>query len=164
MEERDKANLELHGVVSDQFTTKEVDPLLKKEALQYFDECLDICKFDPYLPTEAYRLAESLSPEYVQRTDLRIKFLALVEYKDVKAAAERFIRYFDFKSKMFGPSRLCKDITFDDLPVEDQKAFKKGYIQVSPHRDRGDRVVVAFFTNMEDYDSLEQLKRVMVLT
>lgn len=154
MEELDKANFELHGVAPDPI---QETPELQAESLQYFDECLDILKFDPHLPTDAYRLAETMSSEYVHREDVRLRFLRLVEFQDIRAAAKRFIRFFDFKSQMFGPEKLVKEITFDDLPPADQKAFKKGYIQVSQHRDRGDRPIVIFFTCVEDYDCLEQL-------
>ncbi|KAL3910325.1 MAG: hypothetical protein SGILL_007735, partial [Bacillariaceae sp.] len=63
--------------------------------------------------------------------------------------------------QIFGTEKLVKNITIDDLTPADQAAFQKGYLQRSQQRDRSDRPIVTFFPNLEDYDSLDQLGRIM---
>lgn len=93
---------------------------------------------------EAYLLAEQKDPDYVNNPKLRLRFLR-TECFDAKKAAKRFILYFDFKKYLFGETKLCKDITQDDLDKDDMKAMKSGVVQQLPARDRAGRAVCMVF-------------------
>jgi hypothetical protein len=46
---------------------------------------------------------------------------------------------------MFGPSKLCKDITLKDLLPEEKACVKNGHVQLLPVRDRSGRAVLTTF-------------------
>jgi hypothetical protein len=56
---------------------------------------------------EAYVQAEAQNKEYVTCDKLRLKFLQ-AEMFNAKLAAERMVRFFDEKKKLFGPEKLTK--------------------------------------------------------
>jgi hypothetical protein len=110
------------------------------------------------VPSEAFRLAESQSPEYVNDHEFRLQFLRTDSFNARKAAV-RMIRYFDFKRLLFGDEKLCKDISMQDLTEDDMVVLRKGFMQALPFRDRAGRVVYIIFPSHEDYKDPKSLVR-----
>lgn len=135
LDEREAVYYEMHGVAE---ITKET-PELVQFSLNQLEAELDRIKHT-HPKGSAYKLAEDLSPDYVQDHELRMKFLRCEKF-DIQKTSERFIRYFACKLLFFGKEKLCKNITLQDLNKDDLKALKAGYMQVLPIRDRSGRAV-----------------------
>ena len=89
----------------------------------------------------ATMLAETINPQFVNDPAFRLKFLRAERY-DPKLAVARVARYFDLKLKLFGESKLCKDITYEDLDREDIEGLKQGFLQILPQRDAAGRAIL----------------------
>jgi hypothetical protein len=108
------------------------------------------------LPCQAIQIAEEKDSEYVNDPTLRLAFLRADEFVASKAAA-RMIRFFDFKLLLFGESKLCQQITLDDLEAQDMTLFKTGYYQILPQRDRAGRRVDVHIQADQKFASPESL-------
>jgi hypothetical protein len=60
----------------------------------------------------------------------------------VEQAAERMVRHFDEKLKLFGDDLLSRDIQLSDLEDSELETLQRGAVQLLPLRDRADRTVV----------------------
>jgi hypothetical protein len=94
-----------------------------------------------YAPGHAYATAEQISLEYVTNKSFRIMFLRSCHY-DTTRTATKIIGHFDKKFELFGPSKLCKKITIQDLTEDDLDCFYSGQSQLLPSRDRSGRVIL----------------------
>ncbi|KAG7358589.1 hypothetical protein IV203_015178 [Nitzschia inconspicua] len=157
VEERNQATFDVHGV--NDITTETPD--LQCRFLWQMDEILTSLKFHPNLPTDAYRLAEQKSMAYVHNPALKLSFLRAVEFADAHLAAERYIRFYNFKNLLFGPDCLVRDLTWNDLCPADQQAYEKGYLQLLPERDSSNRLICVYFSNLDDYDDATQFGRLL---
>jgi predicted house-cleaning noncanonical NTP pyrophosphatase (MazG superfamily) len=154
VKERENVYFEQHGV-SD--VIEEV-PEFVAQCLEEFNSQLLLLKSSRQPWAEAYNLAESRDPLYVNSPKIRLRFLRTERF-DAKKAATRFVLYFDFKKDLFGETKLCKDITYNDLGEEDIKALKKGFLQDLPARDRSGRAVLCIFPSHFDFKEPETLVR-----
>jgi predicted HTH transcriptional regulator len=136
LNEREKILHDIHGI-SD---LVEESPELIARLLSKMDTWIVKQQQKPK-KTEAYDLAELQSPGYVKDKDFRLIFLRADDFNS-KQAAHRMIRFFDKKLEMFGPSKLCKDITLKDLSPEERACVENGHLQLLPVRDRSGRAVV----------------------
>ena len=91
LDEREKVYHEMHGVDE---VIKET-PELVESSLKQLEIELDRIKH-LHQKAMAYRLAEEISPSYIQNEELRMKFLRSEKFNIVKTS-ERCIRYFDCK-------------------------------------------------------------------
>ncbi|KAG7341663.1 hypothetical protein IV203_023616 [Nitzschia inconspicua] len=157
VEERNQATFDVHGV--NDIATETPD--LQCRFLWQMDEILTSLKFHPNLPTDAYRLAEQKSMAYVHNPALKLSFLRAVEFADAHLAAERYIRFYNFKNLLFGPDCLVRDLTWNDLCPADQQAYEKGYLQLLPERDSSNRLICVYFPNLDDYDDATQFGRLL---
>ena len=86
-------------------------------------------------------------------------FLRAEEY-DPSDAAERMIRFFEFKKELFGVEKLVKDIALDDMDEDDMHFLGNGYCQVSPYTDTAGRTIFVFIQKRKtlgktyEYESL----------
>jgi hypothetical protein len=64
---------------------------------------------------------------------------------DSQLAAKRMLRFFEQKLELFGPDKLCKDITLRDLNIEDMQCLINGHQQILPTRDSSGRVAIVHF-------------------
>jgi hypothetical protein len=110
------------------------------------------------LKTEAYDLAEAQSPEYLTSKPFRLMFLRAERF-DAQNAAQRMIRFLEHKLELFGPTKLCKEITLDDLTPDDMECLENGHMQLMPVRDRSDRAVIAYIGNFMKYKTPANLVR-----
>jgi hypothetical protein len=152
LEDREFACHEIHGVAD----IVDEKPKLVTRCLDEMQQELVKQKARLGLPSAAINLAESMSPEFVNDPKLRIKFLRADRFC-AKKAAERMIRYFDFKLSLFGESKLCKEIAFADLEPDEVKLLKKGNIQQLPVRDQAGRAIYVIIANDQRYKSVESL-------
>jgi hypothetical protein len=154
VKERENAYFEQHGV-SD--VIEEV-PEFVAQCREEFNSQLLLLKSSRLTWAEAYNLAESRDPLYVNSPKFRLRFLRAERF-DAKKAATRFILYFDFKKDLFGEAKLCKAITYNDLGEDDRKALKKGFLQDLPARDRSGRAVLCIFPSHFEFKEPEILVR-----
>lgn len=148
--EREKAMDDVHGISSE---TKE-DPGFIKSCLKEMQEHLNKMKAGT-----SYELAESLSPEYVHDSDFRLMFIR-ADFYVTKAAAERMIKFFDFKKRLFGEDKLSREITLDDFDEDGMGVMKSGYAQISPYKDMSGRPIVFFvLEHKKNYQNPENLVR-----
>jgi hypothetical protein len=135
LEERDQVSNDVHGV-SDYHETKETSELIGKSLAQLEMELRSI----PEPEKKALELARTQDSSYVDSPDFRLKFLR-TDLFDVPSAAKRLVLHFQVKLELFGPDKLAKDITQDDLEDGDIKNLYSGYVQTLPLRDRAGRCV-----------------------
>jgi len=159
LQEREHVTLDMHGVAN---VTKETPDLLEKafqELKHHLEEWLK--REDPpsipedLLSPHAYRLAKSIDADFLETNFFRLMFLRAESF-DADKAARRMLRYLNFKSKLFGSERLCREITIQDLKSEEAKILKKGNFQTLPVRDRSGRLVQILVSNDDrlDHESL----------
>lgn len=106
-----------------------------------------------------YQRAQQQSPEYLQNKNFRLQFLRATDF-DVPAAALRVHLFLNEKMELFGETKLTKEITQDDLSLEDMTTMESGAMQLLPLPDRGNRPVIFVnhsiltFSRLENYVSL----------
>lgn len=155
IKERDEVYSEMHGV------NEVVDetPGLLQEKLQALDKALQTLK-DTHPKAAAYRMAIANPVTYslsnYDSPKLRIKFLRAESF-NVAKAADRIILFYDLKLFLFGPCRLCEDITLDKLSKDDIASLNAGYIQQLPVRDRAGRAIQIFLSKFQKYAKPENM-------
>jgi hypothetical protein len=92
--------------------------------------------------SQAYDMAASVSPDYVNDDRLRLSFLGAAQF-DSKAAARRILDFFTLKLDLFGPDKLCRDIKIEDLDEDDIESLENGHMQLLPTRDQAGRAIMA---------------------
>ncbi|CAJ1962885.1 unnamed protein product [Cylindrotheca closterium] len=112
--DREKVYNDVHGIPDD--CVEETSELIHN-SLWGLQHEIDI------LPDKkAYNIAERLNPKYTQDRDFRLAFLRCEKF-DCHKAALRFVRHFQMKLDLFGQDMLTKDITQDDLDVDDMECL-----------------------------------------
>jgi hypothetical protein len=106
--------------------------------------------------TDAYALAESQSPEYLKSAKFRLMFLRADNF-DAPNAARQMLQFLEHKLELFGPTKLCKEITLDDLTPEDMRSLENGPMQLMPVRDPSDRAIFVHIANYMKYKTIENL-------
>lgn len=139
-QERDDMAEEVHGVRS--LSRIETPELIDKSLLQLDLELLLIPDTDPQ--KEAYVLAVSLESPFVDRRDVRLKFLRAVFF-DAAQAAMRMVLYLEFLLEYFGVAALMTPIRLANLDDDEKKLFREGETQILQERDfpLGRRILVA---------------------
>jgi hypothetical protein len=135
MKEREEVYYDIHGVqdvIDEDAEEGFVDRKLKDMA----DELLKIHPSD----REAYDMAISSHPSYVEHRGFRLRFLRADRF-DPKLAAVRYANHYATKLELFGPEKLGRDIVQDDLGREALDALYCGVSQTLPRRDATGRVV-----------------------
>ena len=97
--------------------------------------------------TAAYVQAMEIDIEYV----LQIQWLCLrADDFDSSQAASRLVSFFTFKLRLFGPTKLCQDISLMDLNQEtDLQALIDGRVSILPQRDSAGRSIIVAMTKHE---------------
>mmetsp|Transcript_12151 Transcript_12151/g.19181 ORF Transcript_12151/g.19181 Transcript_12151/m.19181 type:complete len:606 (-) Transcript_12151:24-1841(-) len=88
----------------------------------------------------AYNLARSNSPSFVDDRDFRLRFLRADRF-DPKLAALRYVRHYQTKLELFGKEKLGRHIVQDDLGSEALDNLYSGMNQILPRRDNAGRLV-----------------------
>jgi hypothetical protein len=90
----------------------------------------------------AYLQAKIKSPGYVRNRSFRLQFLIADSFMP-HAAAQRLIAYFESKLVLFGPNKLTKDLTLNDLCPEEIQCLELGVVQRLVGYDYAGRAVVS---------------------
>lgn len=135
MDQREQTYYDIHGISNN----KETPELILQSHLE-METQLSIMK-----EAAAYRKAEALNPAYVRDDQFRLKFLRADRF-DAKQAALRMARHFEAKLDLFGESKLCEDISQNDLTPGDMDALVTGVGHL-PIRDSTGRLVRISFSH-----------------
>jgi len=81
------------------------------------------------------------------------------EHFDAKKAAQKIIKYFQFKLEMFGIANLTKSITVSDLNDGDMEYLQTGTLTKLPNRDRRGRICYTVCQKFQQYRSWQNLFR-----
>ncbi|CAJ1962879.1 unnamed protein product [Cylindrotheca closterium] len=112
--DREKVYMDVHGIPDD--CIAETPELIDNSLLRLQRE-INI------LPDKkAYSIAERINPKYAQDRDFRLAFLRCEKF-DCHKAALRLVRHFHMKLDLFGQDKLTKDITQDDLDMDDMECL-----------------------------------------
>lgn len=143
---------------------RQVNSRYPDSALNGMDDIRLIDELLKAMAAEVTRLPQSKPIESALATDMaqdlhfRLAFLCAEEY-DVTRAAERFIRHFEQKEALFGPSKAGVPIQLCDLSDDDCESLQCGAMQFLPKTDRGGRLVfVSRYRNFK-YKTRENLVR-----
>jgi hypothetical protein len=145
LQEREKAENDVHGIMP----SRSEDPLALQNGLLHMQRHLETMK-----QGTIYEEAEIMNRNYVSDPKFRLKFLRADLY-DPKEAAERMIRFFELKRSLFGPGKLVKDITIEDLDENDMECMRSGYMQLPPFRDMAGRTLLIGMLKLREMKSVE---------
>ncbi|KAG7351261.1 hypothetical protein IV203_010621 [Nitzschia inconspicua] len=132
-EDRDQALADVHGVTS----AVAMDNEFIAGRLAHLDQALSDTR-----SKSAYLRAKIQDPEYVSNREFRLQFL-MADNFDPQAAAERLVAFFESKLVLFGPEKLTRDLTLEDLSGDDIKSLEHGVVQRLVGKDHAGRVVVS---------------------
>lgn len=135
MDQREQTYYDIHGISNN----KETPELIQQSHLEMETQLSIMAE------AAAYRKAEELNPTYVRDDQFRLKFLRADRF-DAKKAALRMARHFEAKLDLFGESKLCEDITQNDLTPGDMDALVTGVGHL-PIRDSTGRLVRISFSH-----------------
>ncbi|CAJ1951398.1 unnamed protein product [Cylindrotheca closterium] len=132
VDDREKVYNDVHGIPDD---CVEETPELIHNSLWGLQHEIDI------LPDKkAYNIAERLNPKYTQDRDFRLAFLRCEKF-DCQKAALRFVRHFQMKLALFGQDKLVRDITQDDLDMDEMEILHLSNGRFLDAYDRSGRVI-----------------------
>ena len=150
----ERAYGDIHGTSAD---TEQTSQMLIESALQQMEDHLDTIP-----EKDAYDLAKSMDPKYVDNSQLKLRFLRGTGFK-AKPAAEKMVRFFEVKRKFFGKRKLVKDINQSDLDQRDIAYLHSGHVQWLPLKDNSGRLVTVMHPGPEDRGvSLQSMMRVAI--
>ena len=152
--ERERLFLDIHAVGS---VTNETPELLEQSLQKINSELMNTGV------GTAYEMAFNQDPSHVQDAKFLLQFLR-AELFDSTKAAHRCIRWLEEKLSLFGPDRLTKTITLDDLEDEDIALIESGYLQVLPNiKDRAGRPIMTACANIQpkvyNFESVVRIDR-----
>lgn len=155
VEDRNHANNELLGVVEHTVseTPQQLDNLLEE-----MGKWIKKLTAGEAPGTEAFKLADLQDHEFTWNSKFRLKFLRVEQY-DPKAAAQRLLRYFEFKLLSFGFEKLTSTITFSDLEEETIAILKSGAYQIMPFTDICKRPILVVYPARLEFHSMACLNQ-----
>ena len=154
MKERESCYYDIHGV-SD--VIEETPGWVEGKLVQLEVELAKISQ-----NWDAYLQAAAQHQEYARARIFRLKFLRAERF-DVKAAAQRLVRFFEEKRKLFGHELLAKDIKISDLDGDTRQCLESGVCQVLPKRDRAGRCIIAYIVaNGDQFQSDDLIAKTRV--
>ena len=154
VEERQETLLRMHGVNE---KIEETPELLERSLAEFSAEVETFIS-----PVYAAALAEN--PDYIESSELRLRFLRADLY-DSKKAAERFLKFLELKSSAFGPDAVARDIRISDFDKEGRAILESGVFQVLPLKDSAKRVVLVSIAALETVSTVQQrLQLVLYVT
>lgn len=119
--EREEIYEDLHAISKQEEKTKEELEVL----ISQVKENISLIRRNK----QAYNKAAFLNPEYVESFDFLYIFLVAEKFHPGNTA-QKIINHFAIKLDLFGPNRLAKKITYDDLDEDDKEALHTGSFQV----------------------------------
>ena len=139
---------EIHGVHC--VAPKETEELIR-DSLRELHNCLESNDIIPEDEKKAYRKSQTLESTYVNTDDFRLRFLRCRLF-DVPKSARTMVEYLEQVEDLFGPYALERPIKLDDFGKDELKAFRLGFLQPLPFRDRVGRRIMIGFPNWTHYE------------
>jgi hypothetical protein len=133
-EERERLVKDIYGIGNKDM---DEDPTFITECLYKLDHelsCVSVKK-------EGFEIARDEHAAYFENENFRLKFLRAEKYNP-KLAAKRIVGHFEQKLNLFGPDKIGREITIDDLDSDDMDALMAGGLQLLPMKDRGGRKII----------------------
>jgi len=157
IQERDDATHDVHGIKS-----------VSEETLEFISHSLELfesaLRAIPMNEKGAYMKAREQSSDYVTDKQFVLMFLRADQF-DTKAAAARFVSFFETKLDLFGEDKLAKDIRVDDLTEDEVPLLESGYAQILNVRDRAERAVFMLMPTLRKDKSLDNgLRAIYMVT
>lgn len=147
MKERDEVLQDIHGVADS-----------PTEDLEFVQKCFgqieEALLLIPIMEKTSYLRAIELDESYVTNEDFLLMFLRACSF-DVNAAAARMVAFFETKNDLFGPEKLAKEITYEDLDEDDIRCLESGYAQILSGRDRAGRAILFLVPMIRKYRTLQ---------
>lgn len=137
VEDREQAFLDIHGISP---IVDETPELISSKLMEMENHIRNQHQ------REAYDIAESMNPQYVQNPEFRLMFLRS-DLFNAQDAAVRFVRHFEAKRDLFGIDKLTQEITQDDLDKGALDALYVGYAQYLRTPDKNNRIVALWFSS-----------------
>lgn len=147
VKERDEVLQDIHGV-SD---VREEDAQFVQRS---FDDLEEAIMLIPSVDKAAYARAREMDESFVVDEGFRLMFLRADSF-DIKAAADRIVQFFETKLDLFGPDKLAKHITCEDLDEDDLNCLDSGYAQILSGRDRAGRAIFCLMPMIKNYKTLQ---------
>jgi hypothetical protein len=137
-DEREKVWADLSGNEKTSQFKKEVieDPKVIYRALEEMKHTIEETKDKP-----ALELAQTQSPDYVDRRSFHLMFLRSCEYNG-QVAARKLIEHMETKKRLFREEVLGRDVQLTDLSPDDMETLSSGGIQFLAERDNAGRMVL----------------------
>lgn len=162
-EQRDHLYQELHGVVDMIEETPDFLSASFAELRQELEVQTSKTSASGSLNCRAFLLAEKQNSGYVH-SEFWYKAFLRAERFDVKAAAIRMIRFYDYKESAFGEDNLCTEVTQELLSPDDMKVYRKGFSQILPCRDAAGRSIQILFPNLtKDFGTPDRMVGSMLM-
>lgn len=149
LDEREKALDDVHGIRK----AETEDPNFVNNRLIQLEHHLCQIKMG-----SVYEEAERQSETFVRDPHRRTMFLR-AEHFEPRAAAQRMLRFFEFKKELFGVDKLCRKITLQDMSEDDMESLRSGECQISPFKDVSGRPIIIFAQKLRKYKHIENVVR-----
>jgi len=147
LENRNVFQDEIHGVCC--IAPEETPELLQISLRELANELENSIPLDQ---KRAYLQTKKLKESYVNKDAFRLRFLRC-ELFNVPKAAVRMALFLDLLLDIFGSFALHRPIKLSDFNKRELSEFRKGRLQLLPHRDRGGagsgRRIICFFPDKE---------------
>lgn len=147
-QERERVQEEVHGVATNMID--ETPQLVQQKLMELDEEIRKVRR------RNAYDRALFLSPTYVRNPAFRLIFLRADGFHP-REAANRIVRFFEFKQELFGVGKLVKDIRLTDLEEEDRALYLQGTVRFLPKKDRTGRSVLCVYGKC--HNALSQVRK-----
>ena len=134
--ERNNALEDIHGVRTEYVHE---DPAYVDSCIEQLKNSLNEMRNDSNEKADPYHKAVSLGPQYFDRK-FYLMFLRAREF-NIRDTVNLILNHFAFKLRLFGPEKLAKEITLEDLNEDDMNAMRTGYVLFSPVKDAVGRTV-----------------------
>ncbi|KAL3931911.1 MAG: hypothetical protein SGBAC_011090 [Bacillariaceae sp.] len=150
VKERNEAIHDVHCVGEELTETPEI----LQKSLAEFDIAIQHEK------NTTYDIAIAQNRNYVEDPAFRLKFLR-ANMHDANKAVRQMMSFLEKKAEYFGIEKVARDITLEELTIEDRRSMLSGIYHIPEDRDRTGRVVVYMFNACLGQCTVDSLNRIM---
>lgn len=146
IDERERVYDDVHGTSEVIQETKELVSSKLLELQMELDNIRD---------KEAYNLAFSQDPSYVQDAQFRLRFLRCKEF-DAAEAAKQIVAHFEVKRSYFDDETLGRTLRMSDLDEGSLHCLQLGGCQILPDKDKSGRtILMCVHRNLEPVSAID---------
>mmetsp|Transcript_43823 Transcript_43823/g.121870 ORF Transcript_43823/g.121870 Transcript_43823/m.121870 type:complete len:336 (+) Transcript_43823:218-1225(+) len=150
--EKERVLRDIYGIEDPVYET----PHIVRDGLDRMDKLL----LDRVEKKTSLQLVRDHFPSFFENEAFRLQFLRVDSF-DVKQATNSLVRHLEKKLELFGPDKIDKKITLDDLSEDDLDFMGSGGFQVVPEKDRGGRHVIFSNHRKWKYKEVNNMLRCM---